>query len=496
MSSIKNNITSIKLSEVVRQGNSAKYVRSNTWQMDEQATSPRATKRRRLNDDVGVEVQPAGYSARGSGHQEQLSANDIEDLKNARTFLREENHFEARHAFNTFKTLAEKGNSEAQFYLGKCFYTGFYVLQNFTEAVEWFTKSALQGFSKSQHYLGHCFYDGTGVEKSFTKAMEWYKKSSLRKNPRAQFNLAQCFDEIKNEDEAFTWYLASAENGNSLALFYVGKHYEKGISVPKNSVKAAKWYKKSMEKGEPRAFTAMGYFYETGQGGFGMDLKMAVALYTEAANAGESHGIFSLGKCFYEGVGVEQDVEKAVELFRESAVLGNSWGQYFLGNCFYKGEGVEKNLAKAAELFISSADQGLGCAQCTLAQCFLLGHGVPRNIWKVAELLAKAVIQKEASFLNYMQLDGRKLSPSMAIAELRLNNIILTQKWPSSFPRLEIQCQNAVVNIFCIFMYCLGEIQPELYLPLELVEIVVLQLILVWPLEHQYFNPVYFYFKL
>ena len=59
--------------------------------------------------------------------------------------------------------------------LGSCFHHGTLgVEQNWTKAVEWYTKAAEKGNSTAMNNLGYCFEYGRGVEQNLAKAVEWY----------------------------------------------------------------------------------------------------------------------------------------------------------------------------------------------------------------------------------------------------------------------------------------------------------------------------------
>ena len=73
------------------------------------------------------------------------------------------------------------------------------------------------------------------------------------------------------------------------------------------------------------------------------DFDKAVELFKLAATKGEPEAYFSLGDCYYFGLGVEQSYEDAFALYQISAELGVADAQYYLGWCYYYGEGVEKD---------------------------------------------------------------------------------------------------------------------------------------------------------
>ena len=65
--------------------------------------------------------------------------------------------------------------------------------------------------------------------------------------------------------------------------------------------------------------------------------------YTKAANQGDVDALCNLGRCYYEGLGVQQNYYKAVEWFNKAANQGHAGAQCYLGYCYHYGKGVQKN---------------------------------------------------------------------------------------------------------------------------------------------------------
>ena len=71
----------------------------------------------------------------------------------------------------------------------------------------------------AQFNLGVMYEDGKGVEQDYTNAFEWYRKSAEQGNVKAQYNLGCCYENgigvILNRDNARVWYQQAAERGHS-----------------------------------------------------------------------------------------------------------------------------------------------------------------------------------------------------------------------------------------------------------------------------------------
>ena len=90
-----------------------------------------------------------------------------------------------------YREAAEQGDAEAQCNLGLCYYNGWGVKQDYTQAVYWYRKAAEQGNAKAQFNLGLCYATGQGVEQDYTQAAHWYRKAAEQGMPGAQSKLKE-----------------------------------------------------------------------------------------------------------------------------------------------------------------------------------------------------------------------------------------------------------------------------------------------------------------
>ncbi|MBD5641986.1 MAG: sel1 repeat family protein [Desulfovibrio sp.] len=100
--------------------------------------------------------------------------------------------------------------------------------------------------------------------------------------------------------------------------------------------------------------------------------------------------------------------KKTISLVTNMAADGNPRAQVMLGRCYENGLGVEQDLAVAAQWFQLAAEQNDAEAQVLLAYCYEVGAGVPRDPQQVMNLMTRAAQagNAEAQFnlaLNYSQ---------------------------------------------------------------------------------------------
>ena len=115
--------------------------------------------------------------------------------------------------FNKWKSLAEQGNSEAQYNIGRMYYKGDGVPKDYKEAVKWYRKAAEQGSVDAQYMMGRMYYKGDGVPKDYKEAVKWYRNPAEQGSAGAQLDLGSIYkNKLKNLCEARYWYTERLTN--------------------------------------------------------------------------------------------------------------------------------------------------------------------------------------------------------------------------------------------------------------------------------------------
>jgi len=119
------------------------------------------------------------------------------------------------------RARAEVGDSEAQFMLGKLYYYGFGVEQNFEEATKLFGVAAIQGNASAQFLLGEAFEKGSGLKRDYTQAAKWYKQAAFQGHYLAMHSLSCLYAHglgvHKNLITAYAWNMLIARQGWDMA---------------------------------------------------------------------------------------------------------------------------------------------------------------------------------------------------------------------------------------------------------------------------------------
>ncbi len=194
-------------------------------------------------------------------------------------------------ALKLFKTLAAKGDANAQVMLGNMYGSGQGTKQSHTEAVKWYRMAATKGNAFGQYRLGQMYDQGEGVKKDATEAAKWYRLAAAQGNMVAQLRLgAMLLDGLgvtKDPSDAIKWFQLAADQGNVDAELKVAGMYLQGLGVAQSFSEAAKWYRIAAEKGNVTAQYALGGLYTLGRG-VNQDATEAVRWFQKAAAQGHA----------------------------------------------------------------------------------------------------------------------------------------------------------------------------------------------------------------
>jgi len=238
-----------------------------------------------------------------------------------------------------YMALAEKGDADAQFNLGRCYAKE----ENYTEAVKWYMKAAKQNHADAQWRLGNYYYNGWAepeVPQDYAEAAKWYRKAAEQNHADAQCNLGICYEYgygvPQNYEEAVKWYIKAAEQGIANAQNNLGVCYYWGYGVPQDYEEAVKWYIKAAEKE-----------------------------FAEAQN--------NLGVCYHHGNGVQQDYAEAFKWYRKAAENGSTIAMINIGDMYRDGNSYE-DYKKAESYYMKAVNKGSSDAMIKMGDLYLYNY--------------------------------------------------------------------------------------------------------------------------
>lgn len=160
-------------------------------------------------------------------------------------------------ALKELMPLAEKGNMNAQYYMGLMYANGDGVPKDPEEAERWFMKFSEQLGMGAKFNLGVMYYQGKSVPQDYQKAIDWFKRAAADGDAEAQFNLGYIYDNgygvPRDREEAIKWYRKAADQGILKAQKNLGVMYSEGQGVAKNYVQAYFWFNVAAKQGDKSA---------------------------------------------------------------------------------------------------------------------------------------------------------------------------------------------------------------------------------------------------
>ncbi len=151
-----------------------------------------------------------------------------------------------KESFKWYLKAANQGDASAQFYVGYYYASGYGVNKDDNLAFEWYNKAAEQNNKSALNNLAVCYKYGRGTMIDLTKAVYYYEKSAKLGNVTAQKNLANCYQKGAGVEidlqKVFYWIMEAAKNGDRDSWFKVALYYFKGEGTDKNNAEALLWY--------------------------------------------------------------------------------------------------------------------------------------------------------------------------------------------------------------------------------------------------------------
>lgn len=320
-----------------------------------------------------------------------------------------------------------EGSPSHQYQLGYIYEAGTYgLVQDNTEALKWYRRSAEVGFSEAEYKLGEIYKEGKLVPQSYAEALKWYELAAKQKMLPALEALAILYlkgEGVPQSDtKALKWYQLMAEQGDVKAQFTVGTMFEKGIGTTLNYATAQKWYEMAAMQGLAEAQYNLGVIYAKGLGRERNDSE-ALKWKKLAAKQGFVAAQYDLSVMYANGNGTDKDNEAALrwsqlavessvkgaeiekgdsakiddskqnrtqddvqvfKSFENAAKQGDTKAQYYLGYFYDNGLGVPASRKEAFKWYQLAANGGNAEAQARLGGIYSSGLGEPEQNYATA----------------------------------------------------------------------------------------------------------------
>jgi hypothetical protein len=272
-------------------------------------------------------------------------------------------------AANEYRPMAERGDPEAQYRIGRMYEFGNGYAQDKAQGIAWIRKAAAQSHAGAEQELGVIYATGDGVKQDNVQAVAWFRKA--------------------------------AEQGEATAQYNLGLLYAKGQGVARDYAQAVDWWRKSAVQGNADAQFKLAVVYHTGQGAT-QDEVLALANATIAARNGDK-----------ENTDYRNEIAKPLtaEQRRRATALANAWkvGQPMPGSAATSGSasGATAAWATAPVKTRCSATGSMGAERFTATHCVASLYGDQHSvaIWFNEDAITP---QEAESFQTSSYADGAK----------------------------------------------------------------------------------------
>lgn len=113
--------------------------------------------------------------------------------------------------------LAERGDRDAQFWLGMRYAEGDGIVPNPKQAAKWFALAAQQGHTQAQYQYGLALLNGKGVVQDYRLAFAWIEKAAQQDYALAQHTLGELYrfgtGVATDKARAYLWFNLAAAQG-------------------------------------------------------------------------------------------------------------------------------------------------------------------------------------------------------------------------------------------------------------------------------------------
>ena len=160
-----------------------------------------------------------------------------------------------------------------------------------------------------------------------------------------------------NYAEAFKQVYASASSGDAAGKHFLASLYYQGQGVAQNLSKAVALFTEAGEAGYPPSLANLALMYASGDG-VEPDMQRSLAYGRQAAEAGDGQSQFNLAQAYRRGVDVAQDFDEAARWYRIAAESGSLSAQNEYGLLYAQGQGVELDYVEAYAWIAMPAEAG------------------------------------------------------------------------------------------------------------------------------------------
>lgn len=278
---------------------------------------------------------------------------------------------------------AERGQADAQFYLGRLLLDGIGMPKDAARALNWLRKAEAQGQVEALAELARCHYQGLGSPQDIPAALRAARDAAARGSAAGQ-NILAVMHSVgagvpRNDAEAVRLWRAAAEAGNPSAQWNLGYAHSNGLyGLTRDEAEAARWFERAAKGGHSNGMMSYGWALLFGRGVV-TNRVSAFDWLQRAAALNEGHAWHLIAE---NGGTVAGDDSRAVlHAWRQSARLGDADAQFHLAKLIASGEVEPESPEESpARLLRAAAEADQVYAALMLADRHRWGYGGPRDL--------------------------------------------------------------------------------------------------------------------
>ena len=286
------------------------------------------------------------------------NGNDPEQLYQHYVYLRTK---DPKASFEPLSKSAATKHVDAMLHLASEYDKGEITEKNYEEEVRILQELAEKGNSDAENNLGRCFELGRGIEIDLGKALDLYKKAFEQNSVTGGLNYARMLRLQKHFNEAGKIYAdLYKKHKDPAVLYFYGRALINGHCGEKDS-KGLDFIKKSADAKFPTAMHNYGVMLYYGEGGVKQDIDEAIKLFRECAKLQKPTYKFALAQVLLNGYHVEKDEAEAIKLLDACIEIGFvpamvAKGKYLLTTDKSKGIELIKSVAVSENVEVEYKD--------------------------------------------------------------------------------------------------------------------------------------------
>jgi TPR repeat protein len=227
----------------------------------------------------------------------------------------------------TLHRLADGGNADVMYRLGKIYAAGIGIARDEAKAADWYRKAAAAGNVSAMTELAGALLEGRGADKNPQEAVRLLRSAAAKEQPEAMHRLGTLLRDgtVADKDvaEAVQLLTRAGNAGYVPAMVEIGQTYDRALGVAADPAKAAMWYKRAADLGSAAAVMNLGNLHLQGRG-VAKSFLAATASYKKAADLGDTFAMHNLAWMLDKGVGVDRrDLDHAADLVLRALGLRN-----------------------------------------------------------------------------------------------------------------------------------------------------------------------------